>query len=56
MTFEDVAAGQELHCHCEALINYEEMKGASLCSFDKCGVDTSTHLPLGKIGRFQSVQ
>ena len=34
MAFEDVPAGQELHCRCETLINYEEMKGASLCSFE----------------------
>ena len=34
MAFEDVPAGQELHCRCETLINYEEMKGASLGSFE----------------------
>ena len=28
------AAGQAWHCHCETLVNYEEMKGADLCSLE----------------------
>jgi hypothetical protein len=56
--FEEVPSGQELNYHCENLVNYEEMKGASFCIIEKCGIDTA-HLLLGKMPqlvRFQSVQ
>ncbi|TKW13231.1 hypothetical protein SEVIR_5G086800v4 [Setaria viridis] len=44
----DVLAVQELNLGIENLVNCEEMKGASVCSFEKCGIDTA-HSLLGNL-------